>query len=140
MTIQCDADIIMAKASTIKRCLNAIEQVNQTKNTMETWMVEDLIVLNLQRAIQACLDLANHLIAANHWDLPKSASQSMEIIARNNVVPRDMLNSLRSMVGFRNIAVHNYTILEPEIIQSIVKNHLSDIESLVQSVLGLMGE
>ena len=140
MSVEHDPDVLMAKASTVRRCVGAVRTVRQAQPPLEAWMAQDLIVLNLQRAIQACLDTANHLIASNGWELPRSASQSMDLLARHGVIPSSLLVPLTAMVGFRNIAVHEYTVLDPAILDSIATKHLPDLEAFASIVLGIVAE
>lgn len=140
MKLQHDPDVVLAKASTVRRCIEAVRKVRQTQPPLEEWMAQDLTVLNLQRAIQACLDLSNHLIAANGWELPRSAGQSMEILAQHGVIAPSLLASVVSMTGFRNIAVHDYTVLDPAIIQAIVDKHVPDLEAFTAAILGALGD
>lgn len=93
------------------------------------------MVLNLQRAAQACLDLANHLITANSWELPRSARHAFEILRESGVIPADQTSVMASVMGFRNVAVHDYTALDPAIVEAIVAKHLGDLERFVDAVL-----
>lgn len=140
MNLRHDPDVVLAKVATVRRCLEAIRKVRQAQPPLEEWMAQDLAVLNLQRAIQACLDLANHLIAANGWELPRSAGQSMEILAQHGVLSPALLAAVVSLVGFRNIAVHDYAVLNPAILQAIEDKHLPDLEAFTSVILGSLGD
>ncbi len=134
-----DPDVVMAKASTARRCMETIRRVRAASPPLEEWMAEDLTVLNLQRAIQACLDLANHLIASNQWELPRSAANSMEILAGHGLLSPKLLSSAISMAGFRNIAVHDYAALDPAIIRAIVDKHLPDVDAFLATLIARLG-
>lgn len=138
MTLQMDADVVMAKAATVRRCVEAIRRVERADPPVPEWMAQDLFVLNLQRAIQGCLDLAHHLIGANRWDLPRSAAQAMEILAREGVLPQASYATMVAMVGFRNIAVHEYAALDPAVVRAIVGKHLPDLEAFTARVIDLL--
>jgi uncharacterized protein YutE (UPF0331/DUF86 family) len=138
VTFLMDADVVMAKVATVRRCLRAIRKVGETDPPLQEWMAQDLYVLNLQRAIQACLDLAHHLIGANRFDLPRSAAQAMEILAREGVIPGALCATMVAMVGFRNIAVHEYAALDPVILRAIVDKHLPDVEAFTARILSLL--
>jgi len=78
-----DTDIVLAKVSTVRKCLATIRRLRATDEPrLEKWIVQDVVVLNLQRAAQACLDLANHLITANEWELPRSTRHAWRFSAR----------------------------------------------------------
>ena len=130
-----DPDIVLAKSSTVRKCLRAIREVRAQPDPVREWMILDVTILNLQRAVQACLDLANHLIALNGWELPRSARHSIEILAAKVVLPPEILPAVVGMVGFRNIAVHDYTALNPAIVESLVRDHLGDLEVFVAAII-----
>ncbi|MGZ3775388.1 MAG: type VII toxin-antitoxin system HepT family RNase toxin [Pseudobdellovibrionaceae bacterium] len=121
-----EADVIFSKINVIKNCMYAIEKVkNQEK---DPFFQQGLYELNLQRAIQACIDMANVILAKEGLGLPNSYRQSFEILSKYNIIPQDLTKKMIAMVGFRNISVHDYDEIKPEIVFSIVANHLQDFE------------
>lgn len=131
-----DRDIVLAKASTVRKCLATVRRLKAADAPrLDEWIVRDVVVLNLQRAAQACLDLANHLILANSWELPRSARHSIEILRDAGVISPAQSDPMVGVMGFRNIAVHDYTTLDPAIVDAIVAKHLVDLERFVDAVL-----
>lgn len=140
MPLKADTDIILAKVSTVRKCLATIRRLKAPDAPqLEAWIVQDLVVLNLQRAAQACLDLANHLITANSWELPRSARHAVRIVEEAGVIPREQAAIMAGVMGFRNIAVHAYAALDPAIVEAIVAKHLPDLELFVDSILAATG-
>jgi uncharacterized protein YutE (UPF0331/DUF86 family) len=124
-----DEDVILAKTSIISSCTKTIREMDsQPMADLEERIRRDVQVLNLQRAAQACLDLGNHLISQNEWDLPRDAGHVMTILRDHQVVSSDLEQKMRSVQGFRNVAVHRYTELDPDILRAIVDHHLADLE------------
>jgi uncharacterized protein YutE (UPF0331/DUF86 family) len=137
---EADTDIVLAKASTVRKCLATIRRLKAPDAPqLEGWIVQDLVILNLQRAAQACLDLANHLITANSLELPRSARHAVEILQEAGVIRREQARIMAGVMGFRNIAVHDYVALDPAIIDAIVVKHLPDLEQFVDTVLAATG-
>jgi uncharacterized protein YutE (UPF0331/DUF86 family) len=89
---------------------------------------QGLFELNLQRAVKACIDLANVIISKEGLGLPNSYRQSFEILSKFGVISGDLESKMSKMVGFRNISVHDDENIKPEIVKSIVQNHLQDFE------------
>ena len=132
-----DPDIVLAKASTVRKCLSTIRRLEApAAPPLEEWMVQDIRVLNLQRAAQACLDLANHLITANSWELPRSARHAVEILRQSGAITAEQARVMAGVMGFRNIAVHDYSALDPAVVEALVAKHIGDIESFVDTILG----
>ena len=140
MPFRADTDIVLAKASSIRKCLATIRRLKAPDAPqLEASIVQDVVVLNLQRAAQACLDLANHLITANSWELPRSARHSFEILREAGVIPLELARVMAGVMGFRNIAVHDYATLDPTVVEAIVAKHLADLEHFVDAVLDTAG-
>ncbi len=128
-----EMDIILSKINIIKNCIMAIEKA--TLKEKESDFLLSIYEINLQRAVQACIDLANTIIAKEGLGLPNSYRQSFEILNTHGIINNEVSVKMKSMVGFRNISVHDYGVIKPEIVHSIVKNHLVDFESFYTVVL-----
>jgi len=136
MPVAADHDLVLAKVSTIRKCVTTIRSLRAPDAPdREAWIVQDVTVLNLQRAAQACLDLANHLIAANRWELPRSARHAFQVLADNGVVDSATLRVMTGVMGFRNIAVHDYATLDPSVVDGIATSHLGDLETFADTVV-----
>jgi len=85
-------------------------------------------VLNLQRAVQACIDIAHIIISEKGYKLPASYKESFMILNWNKVISADLAEKISKMIGFRNIAVHDYQSLSLAILKSILVNNLKDFE------------
>jgi uncharacterized protein YutE (UPF0331/DUF86 family) len=124
-----EKDAILSKISIIKKCLNTIQKVTGLDPTkLDDFIVEDVFVLNLQRAIQASIDIANIIIAMNGWRLPASYKDSFKELLKQKIIDQATFEQMSKMVGFRNIAVHEYQELNRAILESILKNNLIDLE------------
>jgi uncharacterized protein YutE (UPF0331/DUF86 family) len=122
-----ELDVVLSKINIVKNCMMAIEKA--TLNVQDSDFLLSIYELNLQRAVQACIDLANMIIAKEGLGLPNTYRQSFEILNKHQVIDDSLTSKMTSMVGFRNISVHDYGKIKPEIVRSIVENHLTDFES-----------
>ena len=124
-----ERDAVLSKISIVKRCLDTIKKATDfNPERLDDIFTQDIFVLNMQRSIQACIDIANILIAENGWKLPASYKESFFILAEHNVIHRDMAKIMMKMCGFRNIAVHEYQQITPSIMKTILSNHVKDFE------------
>jgi uncharacterized protein YutE (UPF0331/DUF86 family) len=101
--------------------------------------VQDITVLNLQRAVQAAIDLAAHVVATESYGLPETIAANFVLLQQNGVLDTALADRLRGMVGFRNIAVHNYQDLDPAIVDAIVSEHLDDLRQFGARILERFG-
>ncbi|MBE0377372.1 hypothetical protein PPRY_a2491 [Pseudoalteromonas prydzensis ACAM 620] len=128
-------DVIINKLSTIKRCLGRINDEFTTElEFKQSYTKQDSVVLNLQRACEACIDIANILIKYHKLGIPQSARNSFELIANAGLISTDSATALKKMVGLRNIAVHDYQTLNLDIIIAVINKHLSDFEKYSKEV------
>ncbi len=132
-------DVALAKLATIERCLERIRAVTAgNADAVDNLDTEELVVLNLQRAVQAAIDLAAHTISGRNWGLPETLKAHFGILADQRAITPELSKRLQAMVGFRNIAVHDYQRIDREILKSILKNHLDDLREFAAAVKALV--
>lgn len=68
----------------------------------------------LQNAVEAMIDIANHVIAREGLGVPKASADSKEILVREGVLPADYRDTLVATVRFRNRVVHLYDQVDAE--------------------------
>lgn len=137
MSIDYDTQVVLGKIGNLRDAINTLEKVNQKVelDAIEPWIAEDLRVLHLQRGIQAITDLANHLIAENDWKAPEAATDSVLELGERGVLSDEIANTAMRMIGFRNIAVHEYGELDSEVVRFLAETRLEDLETVGQMIL-----
>jgi uncharacterized protein YutE (UPF0331/DUF86 family) len=121
-------DVLINKAATIERCVaRAREEYSvNPQGFAEDYTRQDAAILNIQRACEAALDMGQHLIRRERLGVPQSARDVFSLLASSGLIHEDLADVLKRMVGFRNIAVHDYQSLQLPIIVSIIQKHLDD--------------
>jgi uncharacterized protein YutE (UPF0331/DUF86 family) len=129
-------DVIANKLQTIKRCLRRIEEeYDDNPENLKNFTKQDAIILNVQRACEACIDLAMHIVSEKQWGIPQNSRDAFELLHQQGVVDEELTRKLKAMVGFRNIAVHDYQAVQIPILQAIIERHLSDFISFSDTIL-----
>jgi uncharacterized protein YutE (UPF0331/DUF86 family) len=130
-------DVVLAKAGAVDACLQRIADVRGAERaaTMRPIDVEEIVVLNLQRACQAVIDLAAHVVATEGYGLIGDLAEAFTLLEKHAVIEGALARRMRAMVGFRNIAVHQYQAVDRAIVESIVEHHLDDLRSFVIRIL-----
>lgn len=129
-------DVILNKSATIERCVKRIREVyDNTPDNLKDFTKQDSIVLNIQRACEASIDLAMHIISEKKLGVPKSSRDGFKLLHEADVIDANLAKTLMNMVGFRNIAVHDYQALELEILQAILNKHIDDFKKFTHIVL-----
>ncbi|MCL4101511.1 type VII toxin-antitoxin system HepT family RNase toxin [Fibrobacter sp. HC4] len=133
-----DKDVLQAKLEMLMRCVERIKSQNiQTLEDLENSLdKQDIILLNLQRAVQVCVDIGNHIVV-DYGASPVTMADTFKILFEKNVISKSNADNLAKAVGFRNIAVHQYEVIDNKIIYSIVKNNLSDFVEFAASIARL---
>ncbi|NJE49404.1 DUF86 domain-containing protein [Thermococcus sp. 9N3] len=89
---------------------------------------------NLLVAIEACIDIAYHLISRNKMRLPKDYADSFRVLNEREIINDDLTKRLVLMTRFRNRLVHIYWEVDDEFIYEILQDNLSDIEEFMDSI------
>lgn len=130
------SDVVLNKIQTIERCLKRIreEYVGHEESFEENFTKQDSVILNLERASQASIDIATHIVKAQSLGLPNTSRELFDMLLADSIISTDICKQMQGMVGFRNIAVHDYQNLNIEIVVAIVEKHLGDFEGFVREV------
>ena len=121
-------DVLINKAATIERCVaRAREEYAREPATFAgDFTRQDAAILNIQRACEAALDMGQHLIRREKLGVPQSARDVFTLLAQGGWIDAPLADCLKRMVGFRNIAVHDYQTLQLPITVAIIETQLDE--------------
>jgi len=121
-------NVILNKSATIERCINRILEEYQgfEEEFLVNFTKQDSVILNLERLCQAAIDLAAHLVRIGKLGIPQENREVFQLLEGNEIISKSLSKRLQSMVGFRNLAIHDYEELNLDIVQSIIKYNLDD--------------
>ena len=129
-------DIVLNKIQTIKRCIKRVhEEYENNPVNLNNFTKQDAIILNIQRACEACIDLAMHIISEKNLGVPQNSRDAFGLLQQNNLINEVTNVRLKAMVGFRNIAVHDYQAVNIDIVRTIIEKHLGDFEDFTDNIL-----
>jgi len=127
-------DVIIAKVATIERCILRIREEAKF-DWQNDYTHQDALILNMERACQATIDIAAHLVRVRKLGIPKMTREVFQQLAENGIISTELSIELKNMVGFRNIAVHDYANLNLAVVKSIIDTKLVHLESFGQLLL-----
>lgn len=128
--------VILNKFETIEKCINRInEEYEGDSSNLKDYRKMDMIVLNLQRACEAVLDLAMYIVSTRKLGLPQNKREAFILLEENNIIDANMSKNMQGMVGFRNIAVHDYKEIDEEILKDVIENHINDLLEFARLLL-----
>ncbi len=124
-------DVVIQKLASIDRCLASVRRyVAGDLGRLADAMVLDAVVLNLQRACELAIDAACREVSRRHLGVPTDSADAFTMLERESLLSPDVAERMRRMVGFRNVAVHEYRRLDPSIVRTVVEHRLGDFEAL----------
>lgn len=130
-------DVSINKAATLERCVARVreEYSGNEANLFSDQTRQDAIILNLQRACEAAIDLAMHRVRLHRLGVPQESRDAFSMLAEAGRLDPVLSGRMAKMVGFRNIAVHDYRSLNLGIVKSIVTERLDDFLAIARWAL-----
>lgn len=129
-------DVALNKSATIERCLARVREEYGDGTGLESdQRRQDALVLNLLRACETTIDLAMHAVRRASLGVPQSSRDAFALLAEDGRIASDLAEELQRMVGFRNIAIHRYQDLDPDVLHAIVREKLEVFETFVRTLL-----
>ena len=129
---------IKTRIEEIRKRIDVLEQ--NFKNIPESRFLKDYRLNaeaehHLQVAIQACIDIASHIVAV--FGLERAAEETYEVfesLAQENIIPKKFLPIMRAMTGYRNIVVHDYLSVKRRITYDNIQKRLPDLSKFAQYI------
>lgn len=123
------SDIVINKIQSIQRCVErAREEYRSDAIGFDTnYTAQDAAVLNVLRACEQAIDLANHLIKTHKMGIPSSSAESFDLLHRKFVINAELANRLKKMISFRNTITHEYQRMNLLIVKSVIESGLDDL-------------
>ena len=130
-------EVIIRKLDTVSRCLSRVIEHTPAslEILLEDYTRQDVIVLNLERAVQACVDIGLHFFSKRSEPVPDSMGEVFVQLGRIGIIDETTAVALKGAVGFRNVAVHAYTDIDYAVLFSICTRHLDDFRSFTRQIL-----
>lgn len=130
-------EVLLGKVAIIERCLKRIaeEYIGHEAELETNFTRQDALVLNLQRACEASIDAAMHLVRIHRLGIPTESRQAFELLMKTGQLDAELGRRLIAMVGFRNIAVHAYQDIDIAILRHILVEGVGDLATFARQLL-----
>ena len=130
--------IILNKKISIERCIAQIDTYYRANSGVPfplDYQKQDAIAMNVQRACELTIDIANHLIKIKKLGLPQDSRESFVLLQRAGLISVEQLGLLQGMVGFRNVLVHEYQRLDLEILVEVIERRVRGLLDFANAAL-----
>ena len=129
-----DADLLEKKLAFIETCVRELRQLSRPERIPHDIREERFVAHTLQIAIQAALDIASHIVSDGRLGEPRTNRELFDLLQRHHWLSPQLTETMRKMVGFRNIVVHGYQSVDPRIMQDIVEHRLNDLLAFTSAI------
>jgi uncharacterized protein YutE (UPF0331/DUF86 family) len=135
-----DRHLIEEKLEALRQCVGRIEAKRPAavKILAADLDLQDIVALNLTRAVQLCVDIAAHIIADSNVSAPETMGQAFDTLAELKIIAPELSDRMKKAVGFRNIAVHSYRTIDWEIVYNICHQNLDDFKRFARAVTRML--
>ena len=134
-----DKELVLAKLESLYRCIERVESqhITSLEELQLSLDKQDIAVLNLERAVQLCVDIASHILSDAGGLVPDTMAGTFQALAAQGILDEALGEKLRKSVGFRNIAIHQYQDINHKILFTVITEHLQDFKDFAKAVLVL---
>ncbi|MCI9177729.1 MAG: DUF86 domain-containing protein [Clostridia bacterium] len=130
--------VVLNKYESIERCIKRInEEYEGNSSNLEEYRRLDSIVLNLQRSCELTCDIAMYIVSSRKLGIPQEKREAFELLEKNHFISKQMSDNMKKMIGFRNIAIHDYKKIDEEILKDVIENHLEELLDFARTILKL---
>lgn len=124
-----DRDLILRKLADLDQYLAQVSEYRgiTVDEYRRDWKVQRIVERTLQMAIEVCVDVATHVIADRRLRVPATYAEAFDVLGEGGLLDPGLRAEMVRMAGFRNVLVHEYTRVDPEIVVRILEAHLDDL-------------
>jgi uncharacterized protein YutE (UPF0331/DUF86 family) len=132
-----DKRIIVSRIEAIEKHLARINSCVQKPNTefLSDLDAQDIAEYNLFQIVNHLIDVIQHVVVDENLGFPQSAYDAADILHKQGILPEDECETLRKMIGFRNIVGHDYISMDKNIVYDIATEGIRDIKKIIASIV-----
>lgn len=134
-----DAELIAKKLAFVETCIRELETLGRAELLESDVRERRFVEHTLQIAIQACQDVASHIVSDDRLGEPQTNQELFEVLAREGWLEPDLAQTLRRAVGLRNVLVHGYAAVDPSVLRDVLEHRLGDLLAYVAAVRARLG-
>ncbi len=134
--MELDEKLVHLRIDVIERNLKEIKSILKSRKL--SYRDELALKHALLECIEACIDIATHIIAANNLRRPEDYRDVFRVLEEENIISSRFSKRLQEMASFRNVLVHRYLHVDMERVKKFAKEDVKDIEKFVKIVLKLL--
>ena len=128
--------LIRTKIANIKRSVEKLSRKSNIslKEFKASSDIQDIVIHNLQLAIQGTIDIASHVISDEGWDIPNTLVGLYEVLREHKIIDEKLTGIMKKMAGFRNLIIHEYGEIDLNKVYEILTSRLGDFDKYLKQI------
>jgi uncharacterized protein YutE (UPF0331/DUF86 family) len=132
-----EKSLIMAKLSKLSQYLRFLMELQ--KSSMEEFVgdfkISGAAERYLQVAIECMIDIGNEIISSLQLKRPERYRDIPYILSDAKIIPKPFADTIASMIGFRNLLVHDYASINLNLVYEFLQTKLLDFENFMKYIV-----
>lgn len=131
-----DKTLILRKLADLESYIDQISEFRSLSvgDYQSDWKIQRIVERTLHLMLELCIDVGGHIISDRKLRIPDSYADGFRILHENGIVSDALIEPLVNMAKFRNIIVHQYEKVDPEIVIGILQNNIEDFERFIKEI------
>ncbi len=131
-----DKELVNEKLEALRHSVRRVEnkRPQSADELVNDFDLQDIVTVNLTRAVQLCVDIAAHIISDTEAQPPSTMAESFDVLHQLGILDAALTERLKKAVGFRNIAVHSYQAIDWQIVHHVAQDSLDDFKEFARAI------
>jgi len=132
-----DKELVLIKLESLRRCIARLREKTPSSALVLVgdYDLQDILTVNLERAVQVCVDIGLHIISESEIQAPATMGEVFRALCKLAIIDQNLAERMVKAVGFRNTAVHAYQDIDWDIVFVIITTRLKDFEQFAHFIL-----
>jgi uncharacterized protein YutE (UPF0331/DUF86 family) len=137
-----DKTLLLRKLAELEEYLEQIKEYTNVSADQysKEWRTQRVVERTLQMMIESCADIAGHIISDRGYRVPTSYADTFRVLYEKDILTKDLFETMEKISKFRNIIVHHYDRIAPEIAVNILRKDLDDFPNFKNAIIKLLTE
>jgi uncharacterized protein YutE (UPF0331/DUF86 family) len=133
-----DRDLLLRKLADLEQYVDQVSEFRAVTvdEYRRDWKTQRIVERTLQMAIEACLDVANHVVADRQLHLASTYAEIFDVLGDAGLLEQNLREAMIRIARFRNILVHDYARIDPAVVVRILHEGLDDFRRFREAALG----
>jgi len=132
-----EKSLIIAKLSKLREYIGFLKELQTVsmEDLVNDFKIRGAVERYLQVSIECMIDVGNEIISSLQLQRPERYKDIPYILAKAGIIPKDYAETMASMIGFRNLLVHDYASINLNLVYEFLRTKLSDLNAFIKYIV-----